>query len=102
VSSNYTKLPDMWKLVLRERGATAAEYDIAWELLSLARFSPVFKFSNVRAQQMGHSPATRWRALEHFTKWGLLKKVKIGRRKSPMLRVDWLAGRQPGGHIGNG
>jgi hypothetical protein len=65
-------------------------------------FATYVKLSNVRAREMGISPATRWRAIEHLVRWGLIQKERVGKRKSPVLRIDWLAGRQPGGHRGNG
>jgi len=101
-AGSYVKLPDMWRQVLLERGASAADYAVALELLAMARFATTVKLSNIRTRQMGISRATRWRTLERLTRWGLIKKFKVGKRKSPALRIDWLAGRQPGGHSGNG
>jgi hypothetical protein len=102
-AGNYVKVSDMWRETLAERAASGADYTVALELLAMARWGAAFvKLSNVRARALGVSPSARGRSLERLTRWGLIKKTRVGRRKSPVLRIDWLAGRQPGGHVGTG
>ena len=67
-TGTYVKLPDMWRQVLLERGASAADYAVALELLAMARFATTVKLSNIRTRQMGISRATRWRTLERLAR----------------------------------
>lgn len=92
--SFYVKVPQMWQQVLREKSAAGAEYTIALELLTLARFSPVVKFTNERAAKLGISRQTKWRSLTRLADWGLITWQQLRPGASPVIRVKWLAGRQ--------
>jgi hypothetical protein len=54
--NRYFKFPEMWRQVLIEQSATAADWVVAVELLNKAKFSRVVKFSNERAAELGASP----------------------------------------------
>ena len=93
--SFYVKMPEMWRQVLAARPATVADYKIALELLTLAKFSPVVKFTNERAAKLGISRQTKWRSLNRLANWGLISWQQLRPGASPVIRVKWLAGRQP-------
>lgn len=94
-ASRYTKLPEMWLQVLVEdRPATAADLKLAWWLLAQARFSPTVKVTNEAAAKLGFGRQTKWRSLNRLSEWGLIR-IKKRQRKSPVVVVKWLAGRQP-------
>jgi hypothetical protein len=94
---SYVKFPDMWRHVLRERRASLADWKIAIELLAMARFAEVVKLTNAKVADLGFGPATRRRSLKRLAKWSLIR-LEPRPGKTPLVRVKWLAGRQPGGH----
>src|SRR5262245_1541193 len=92
----YVKFPEMWRQVLNERPATAADWKVAVELLNRAKFSvPVVKLTNHACAKIGISPRTRLRSLNRLANWSLIH-FRSRRRASPLITVKWLAGRQPG------
>ena len=93
--SFYVKMPEMWRQILNGKPATAADFKIAWALLTLAKFSPVVKFTNERAAKLGISRQTKWRSLNRLANWGLISWQQLRPGASPVIRVKWLAGRQP-------
>jgi hypothetical protein len=95
----YVKLPDMWREELIRRRATAADWAIALELLALARWSYVVKLTNDKAAKLGFCPRTRRRVLKRLAEWSLIK-LEVRRGRSPRVSMKWLAGRQPGSHVG--
>ena len=95
----YTKLPDVWRQVLAERGASAADYAIAWEVLALARFANPVVLGNEKVAELGFGPQARRKALKRFAEWSLVW-LETRPGATPLIHVKWLAGRQPGGHGG--
>jgi hypothetical protein len=93
-SYRYVKFPEIWWTVLKARPTTEADWRIALALLEKAKFSPEVKFSNEAAAKLGLSHDTKRRSLARLGSWGLID-YQSRQGSSPMVRVKWLAGRQP-------
>jgi len=92
--NRYVKFPEMWRLTLNARSATAADWKLAVELLNRAKFCPVVKLTNHAAGKLGLSTRTRLRSLNRLAAWGLII-FNSRQNASPLITVKWLAGRQP-------
>jgi hypothetical protein len=94
--SRYFKFPEMWRQVLIEQRAAAADWLVAVDLLNRAKHSRVMKFSNERAAALGISPSTKRRSLNRLAAWSLIW-FRNRKGASPMVTVKWLDKRQPSG-----
>jgi len=92
--NRYVKFPEMWRITLNARPATATDWKVAIELLNRAKFSPVVKLTNHTAAKLGLSTRTRLRSLSRLGAWGLIT-FNSRQNASPLITVKWLAGRQP-------
>ena len=94
--NRYVKFPEMWRITLNARPATAADWKLAFELLNRAKFSRIVRLTNHTTAKLGLTTRTRQRSLSRLGAWGLVS-VKNRPNASPLVTVKWLAGRQPGG-----
>jgi hypothetical protein len=94
--NRYFKFPEMWRQVLIEQSAAAADWVVAVELLNKAKFSRVVKFSNERAAELGLHRNTKRRSLDRLAAWGLIW-FRSRRGASPLVTVKWLDKRRPSG-----
>ena len=94
--NRYFKFPEMWRQVLNEQRATAADWLVAVDLLNRAKHSRVMKFSNERAAALGLHRNTKRRSLDRLAAWGLIW-FRSRRGASPMVTVKWLDNRRPSG-----
>ena len=91
--NRYVKFPEMWRITLNARPATAADWKIAVELLNRAKFCPVVKLTSHACEKIGISRHTRLRSLNRLGSWGLIR-VQSRQKASPVITVRYLAGRQ--------
>jgi hypothetical protein len=91
----YVKFPEMWRITLNARPATAADWKVAVELLNRAKFSPGGKvrLTSHACAKIGISRHTRLRSLNRLGSWGLIH-FQSRQKASPLITVKWLAGRQ--------
>jgi hypothetical protein len=94
--NRYFKFPEMWRQVLIEQRAAAADWLVAVDLLNRAKHSRVMKFSNERAAALGISPSAKRRSLNRLAAWSLIW-FRSRKGASPMVTVKWLDRRRPSG-----
>jgi hypothetical protein len=88
--SRFVKVPLLWATELARIGASGHTYAVALELLYQARWTKNVKLTTARLKALGVSRRSKWRALDEFSRVGLVHVEERG-NKNPIVTMRFIS-----------